>query len=109
MPAVSASGAQGTGLSQPPVQLLNTANAITQKYIMPVLGDTVLIPSPTFWALTRRGKKFSGGSLVYPVLTQEETTGGAYQGDQLLDNTVIDSVSPAESQWRFYRQSITLP
>ncbi len=109
MPAVSAAGAQGTGLASPPTVLLNTANAVTQKYVMPVLGDTVLIPSPTFWALTRRGKKFSGGSLVYPVLTQEETTGGAYQGDQILDTSVIDSVSPAESQWRFYRQSITLP
>jgi len=109
MPAVSAAGAQGTGLAQPPVILLNTANAVTQKYIMPVLGDTVLIPSPTFWALTRRGKKFSGGSLVYPILTQEEMTGGAYQGDEILDTSVVDSVSPAESQWRFYRQSITIP
>lgn len=109
MPAVSASGAQGTGLGQPPTILLNTANAITQKYVIPVLGDTILIPSPTFWALTRRGKKYSGGSLVYPILNQEETTGGAYQGDQLLDTSVIDSVSPAESQWRFYRQSISIP
>jgi hypothetical protein len=109
MPAVSAAGAQGTGLAQPPVQLLNTTNAITQKYIVPVLGDEVLIPSPAFWALTRLGKKFSGGELVYPVLTQEELTGGAYFGDQLLDTTVIDSVSPADQVWKFYRQTIALP
>jgi hypothetical protein len=109
MPAVSAAGAQGTGLAQPSVVMLNTANAVTQKYIMPVLGDTVLIPSPAYWALTRRGKKFSGGELVYPILTQEEMTGGAYLGDQILDTSVTDSISPADQVWRFYRQSITIP
>lgn len=109
MPAVSATGAQGTGLAQPPVVMLNTANAITQKYIIPVLGDTVLVPSPAYWAMTRRGKKFAGGELVYPILTQEEMTGGAYVGDQILDTGVVDSVSPADQVWRFYRQSITVP
>lgn len=108
MPAPAA-GVQGLGLAQPPVTLLNTVNSITQKYIIPILGDTVMIPSPAFWALTRRGKKFAGGELVYPVLTQEETTGGAYFGDQLLDTSVIDSVQPADQLWRFYRQAISIP
>ena len=109
MPAISAAGAQGTGLAQPPVVLLNTANAVTQKYIIPVLGDTVLVPSPGYWSLTRRGKKFSGGQLVYPILTMEETMGGAYVGDQVLETAVQDSISPADQVWRFYRQSITVP
>jgi len=91
------------------VQLLQTANAITQKYILPVLGDEVLVPSPTLWAMTRNGKKFSGGELVYALLTQEEMTGGAYWGNQLLDTTVIDSVQPADQLWKFYRQSISIP
>lgn len=107
--AVPAAGVQGLGLAQPPVTLLNTVNSITQKYIIPILGDTVMIPSPAFWALTRRGKKFAGGELVYPVLTQEETTGGAYFGDQLLDTSVVDSVQPADQVWRFYRQAISIP
>lgn len=109
MPPVTAVGAQGTGLAQPPVVMLNTANAITQKYIMPVLGDTVLVPSPAWWSMTRRGKKFAGGELVYPILTQEEMTGGAYVGDQILETGVVDSVTPADQVWRFYRQSITIP
>lgn len=107
--AVPAAGVQGMGLAQPPVTLLNTVNSITQKYIIPVLGDAVMIPSPAYWALTRRGKKFAGGELVYPVLTQEETTGGAYFGDQLLDTSVVDSVQPADQVWRFYRQAIAIP
>jgi hypothetical protein len=109
MPAVSATGAQGTGLISPPIQLLNTMNAITQKYIVPILGDTVLIPSPALWAMTRLGKKFSGGELVYPIYNQEELTGGAYVGDQLLDTTVIDPITPADQVWRFYRQTLSLP
>lgn len=108
MPAPAA-GVQGLGLAQPPVTLLNTVNSITQKYIIPILGDTVMIPSPAFWAMTRRGKKFAGGELVYPVLTQEETTGGAYFGDQLLDTSVVDSVQPADQVWKFYRQAIAIP
>lgn len=109
MSAITAAGAQGTGLQQPPVQLLDTANAITQKYILPVLGDEVLVPSPALWAMTRNGKKFSGGELVYALLTQEEMTGGAYWGNQLLDTTVVDSVQPADQVWKFYRQSISIP
>ena len=109
MPAITAGGAQGTGLQQPPVQLLTTANAVTQKYILPVLGDQVLTPSPALWAMTRNGKKYSGGELVYALLTQEEMTGGAYWGNQLLDTTVVDSVYPADQVWKFYRQSISIP
>jgi len=109
MSTITAAGAQGTGLQQPPVALLNTANAITQKYILPVLGDEVLTPSPAFWAMTRNGKKFSGGELVYALLTQEEMTGGAYWGNQLLDTTVVDSIQPADQVWKFYRQSISIP
>ena len=75
----------GLGLASPPVQLSNTVNAISQKYIVPVLGDNVFKPSPVFWALTRDGKKFGAGELVFPEINQEELPGGAYYGDQLLE------------------------
>lgn len=99
----------GLGLATPPVQLSNTVNAISQKYIVPVLGDNVFRPSPVFWALTRDGKKFGAGELVFPEINQEELPGGAYYGDQLLDTSVVDSVQPANQQWRPYRQPIVLP
>lgn len=108
-PVALAAGVVGMGLSNPPVTLVNTMNAITQKYIIPTLGDVVFIPSPAFWALTREGKKFAGGEIVYPEVTQEEMTGGAYFGDQLLDTAVVDSVVPANQLWRFYRQSLSVP
>lgn len=99
----------GLGLATPPVQLSNTVNAISQKYIVPVLGDNVFKPSPVFWALTRDGKKFGGGELVFPEINQEELPGGAYYGDQLLDTSVVDSIQPADQVWRPYRQPIVIP
>lgn len=99
----------GAGLATPPVQLSNTVNSISQKYIVPVLGDNVFRPSPVFWALTREGKKFGAGELIFPEINQEESPGGAYWGDQLLDTSVVDSVQPANQQWRPYRQPIVIP
>jgi hypothetical protein len=99
----------GLGLASPPVQLSNTVNAISQKYIVPVLGDNVFKPSPVFWALTREGKRFGAGELIFPEIYQEELPGGAYYGDQLLDTSVVDSVQPANQQWKPYRQPIVIP
>jgi hypothetical protein len=100
----------GVGVSQPPVVLTNTANAISQKYFAPILVDAIFKPSPTWWRMTRLGKKLQGGSaLDWPVVFAEETPGGAYWGTQILDNTAVDSVQPAELQWKFYNQPITIP
>jgi hypothetical protein len=99
----------GTGISTPPAQLVNTVQAIVQKYVAPVVGDQVLLPCPTMWALVRRGKKMAGGALVYPEFFQEETTGGAYYGAQLLNTALQDVVQPAEQQWRFYYEAVVLP
>lgn len=102
--------ATGVSVSQPPVVLTNTANALSQKYFAPVLADAIFKPSPTWWRMTRMGKKLAGGSaIVWPVVFAEETPGGAYWGTQILDNTAVDSVQPAELQWKFYDQPITIP
>jgi hypothetical protein len=100
----------GVGVSQPPVVLTNTANALSQKYFAPILADAIFKPSPFWWRLTRLGKKLSGGSaIVWPVVSAEETPGGAYWGTQILDTTAVDSIQPAELQWKFYDQPITIP
>lgn len=100
----------GAQLTQPPVSLLNTMNAVSQKYFSPILADSVFRPSPTYWRLTRMGKKFDGGAaIVWPVALTEETSGGAYYGTQVLDTTIQDSVQPAELQWKYYYQTIAIP
>lgn len=102
--------AVGVSVSQPPVTLVNTANAISQKHFRPVLVDSVFKPSPAWWRITRLGRKIDGGSaIVLPVVYQEETTGGAYWGANILDTALSDSVQPAEWQWRHYYQAIVIP
>lgn len=59
--------------------------------------------------MTRNGRRFVGGELVYPLVTQEETTGGAYYGDQILQTQIVDSIQPANQLWRFYYQSVAIP
>ena len=100
----------GAQLFQPPVTLINTMNFATQKYFAPDLVDAIGKPSPTFWRATRQGRKVrGGGSIVWGVISAEETTGGAYYGTQILDTSLVDSSQPAELLWRFYYQSIVLP
>lgn len=99
----------GSQLSQPPLVLINTANAFTQKYFAPIIGDSVFKPSPTYWRMTRLGHKVTGGALVWPVVTVEEQTGGAYFGAQVLDTSSVDSAQPAQLEWKFYYQTIAIP
>jgi len=87
----------------------NTLDAISQKKIAPFLSDIVIKPSPTHWALQRSGKHVTGAELIFPLLTQEEPTGGAFWGDQLLNTSVIDSIQPANQVWRAYYQSAAIP
>jgi hypothetical protein len=104
-----AAGGIGAQLSQPPISLINTANGVTQKYFQPQLVDAVFKPSPFWWRLTRLGRKFHGGSLVWNLINQEELTGGAFWGTQLLPTDVTDSAQPAELQWRAYQQLCAIP
>ena len=102
-------GVIGTGISSPSALMQNTLDAISQKKIAPFLSDIVIKPSPTHWALQRSGKHVTGAELVFPLLTQEEPTGGAFWGDQLLNTSVIDSIQPANQVWRAYYQSAAIP
>ena len=101
-------GVIGTGISSPSALLQNTLDAISQKKIAPFLSDIVIKPSPTHWALQRSGKHVTGAELIFPLLTQEEPTGGAFWGDQLLNTSVIDSIQPANQVWRAYYQSAAI-
>ena len=102
--------AAGAGLSQPPVTLLNSSNAFSQKYFTPLLPDSIFKPDAYWWSMVRLGKKIrGGGSIVWGPLTAEETTGGAYWGVQILDTTPTDPIQPAEIQWKGYQQSIVIP
>lgn len=102
-------GVVGTGISSPSALLVNTLDSISQKKIAPFLSDIVLKPSPEYWAFQRSGKHVTGAELVFPLMTQEEPTGGAFWGDQLLNTAVVDSVQPANQVWRAYYQVCAIP
>jgi hypothetical protein len=90
--------------------MLNVGNAYTRKYFTPLIPDSIFVPSPWWWTITRLGKRLKGGgSIVWGPVTQEEGTGGAYWGTQFLDTSATDPVQPAEIQWKGYYQSIVVP
>lgn len=100
----------GTGLSQPPVALLNTMNSATQQYLAPYLGDVSFKPSAAWWGFTKQGIFLrGGGALTYPILSTLETSGGPYWGAQLLDTAIEDNVVPATQVWRPYAKPIVIP
>jgi hypothetical protein len=102
-------GVTGTGISSPSAFLVNTLDSIAQKKIAPYISDIVLNPSPTYWAFQRSGKHVTGAELVFPLLTQEEPTGSAFWGDQVLNTSTVDSIQPANQVWRAYYQNCSIP
>jgi hypothetical protein len=105
-----ASGVIGTGVAQPPVQMLATASAFLAKIPADILGDEISKPSPVLWAMTRRGKMGGAGAAInYAAWNAFNTNRGAYYGDQLLNNSVVDVVQPIEQQWKFNYQGVAIP
>lgn len=102
-------GAQGTGIQTPTATLTGTMNAITEKFIYPVVADNVFQPSIMFWAMQRQGKKFGGGELIYPAMYQENLAGGAYYGTEILTPQVVDTVQPIDQTWKPYYQNVSIP
>lgn len=99
----------GTGLNTPPIALINTMDSITAKIPDDEIADNVFKPSPTLWSLIRYGKKKESSELVYPLVTQETTTNGAYWGSQLLDTSTVDDIQPADQVWKPYQQTVSVP
>jgi len=102
-------GAIGTGINTPSAALTATMNAITEKFIYPVVADNVFLPSILFWAMQRQGKKFAMGELIYPAMWQENLSGGAYYGTEVLTPNVVDTVQPIDQRWRPYYQNVSIP
>lgn len=102
-------GSLGTGINSPTASLAGTMNAITEKFIYPVIADNVFMPSILFWAMQRQGKKFGMGELIYPAMYQENLAGGAYYGTELLTPQVVDTVAPIDQRWKPYYQNVAIP
>src|ERR1700722_7143505 len=102
-------GAIGTGMNTPSAALTGTMNAITEKFIYPVVADNVFLPSILFWAMQRQGNKVGRGELIYPAMYQENPAGGAYYGTEILTPQVVDTVQPIDQVWKPYYQNVSIP
>jgi len=68
------------------------------------MGDATFIPDLFYREWLREGVKLESASIPFAVASSQDTTGGAYYGATLLNPVATDNVTPAEQQWRFYRQ-----
>ena len=98
----------GAGLVSPPISTFNTINALTTKYIQPVMGDATFIPDMFYREWLREGVKMESASIPFAVASSQDTSGGVYYGAQLINPVATDNVTPAEQQWRFYRQPFVI-
>lgn len=98
----------GSGLVSPPISSFNTMNALTTKYLQPIMGDATFIPDMFYREWLREGVKLESASIPFAVASSQDTTGGVYYGAQLLNPVATDNVTPAEQQWRFYRQPFVI-
>lgn len=98
----------GAGLVSPPLTSLNTMNALTTKHLEPVMGDATFIPDMFFREWMTEGTRMETASIPFAVASSQDTTGGVYYGAQLINPVATDNVTPAEQQWRFYRQPFVI-
>lgn len=98
----------GSGLVSPPISSFNTMNALTTKYLQPIMGDATFTPDMFYREWLREGVKLESASIPFAVASSQDTTGGVYYGAQLLNPVATDNVTPAEQQWRFYRQPFVI-
>ena len=98
----------GSGLVSPPISSFSTMNALTTKYLQPIMGDATFIPDMFYREWLREGVKLESASIPFAVASSQDTTGGVYYGAQLLNPVATDNVTPAEQQWRFYRQPFVI-
>ena len=98
----------GSGLVSPPISSFNTMNAITQKNLQPIMGDATFIPDMFYREWLREGVKLESASIPFAVASSQDTSGGVYYGAQLLNPVATDNVTPAEQQWKFYRQPFVI-
>lgn len=101
-------GFPGSGLYQPPVVAQSTMDSITQRWIMPVIGDAIFTPSTALGELTAMGRRIDAADIPFAVAAKTIPGGGAFWGTQPISLEVPDPVVPAIQQWKYYRQPLAI-
>jgi hypothetical protein len=101
-------GFVGSGLYQPPVVAQATMDSITQRWIMPVIGDAIFIPSTALGEMTAIGRRVDAADIPFAVAARQLPGGGAFWGTQPISLEVPDPVQPALQNWKYYRQPLAV-
>ena len=101
-------GFVGSGLYQPPVVAQATMDSITQRWIEPLIGDAIFIPSTALGEFTAQGRKVDAADIPFAVAARTIPGGGAFWGTQPISLEVPDPVQPAVQQWKYYRQPLAV-
>jgi hypothetical protein len=101
-------GFVGSGLYQPPVVAQATMDSITQRWIMPVIGDAIFTPSTALGEFTAMGRRVDAADIPFAVAAKTLPGGGAFWGTQPISLEVPDPVVPALQNWKYYRQPLAV-
>lgn len=101
-------GFVGSGLYQPPVVAQATMDSITQRWLQPVIGDAIFIPSTALGEMTSMGRRVDAADLPFAVAARTIPGGGAFWGTQPISLEVPDPVAPAVQNWKYYRQPLAV-
>lgn len=101
-------GFAGSGLYQPPVVAQATMDSITQRWLQPVIGDAIFIPSTALGEMTSQGRRVDAADLPFAVAARQIPGGGAFWGTQPISLEVPDPVQPAIQSWKYYRQPLAV-
>jgi hypothetical protein len=101
-------GFVGSGLYQPPVVAQATMDSITQRWLQPVIGDAIFIPSTALGEMTSIGRRVDAADLPFAVAARTIPGGGAFWGTQPISLEVPDPVQPAVQSWKYYRQPLAV-
>lgn len=66
------------------------------------------IPFLAFMLGKNRMTEDGGTSIVVPVMYAKNSTAKSYSGEDLIDTTIQDPFVPAQYQWRFYADTVSL-
>jgi hypothetical protein len=101
-------GFVGSGLQQPPVVAQATMDSITQRWLQPVIGDAIFIPSTALGEMTSQGRRVDSADLPFAVAARTLPGGGAFWGTQTISLEVPDPVQPAVQVWKYYRMPLAV-
>lgn len=80
----------------------DTVTALSRRYIMPMIVDNVYNSNPIFFRLYKANKRIiqGGTQIEVPLMYRRFTSGGPYQGYEILDTTPQDTVKNGAWDWK---------